>query len=799
MSDQHRPVAAENDEIDLGRLLRMALEHWMLFAVFIFLSLSIAYAYNWYTHPVYEMKATVLVDDETSDISKSILEEVGVSGKSRNIENEIAILQSRSLMTKAVRSLGINVSYFANLGLRSRELYHRTPLRLEFIPSENSPESFSAHVTVVDSIRLSMIIAVNEGGKQRETAHTGAFGESIETEYGLLRVTKSPHFQEAVLDAEAVTKNFTLLFNSDEQLVTHYQQSLKVDVARAKASILQLKLQENVPQKGTDILNALLDVYVRASIEKKNQLASNSLKFIDLQLGGITGELSAIESEIQLFKTTNSITDIGAEASFFLGQVGGLDKTVSEIDVQLSFIAYLEEYVRSGKDLNNASPSSLGINDPLLNRLIGRLSELNAERESMLKFTKADNPLISSVDSKIEETKKALLENIASIKSGLQASKSEVKKQLGKVEGKVKNLPKAEYELLALQRRYSIKESLYLLLLEKKSENSILLASTVSDNVVIDAARSSDLPVAPKKSLIYLLGLLAGIGIPMLYVGYIMVFDDRIRDKDDLRYATSIPLLGIIPHNPEEKLIVVADNSNSPIAEAFRSVRTNLAFLIREDALGPKALAQVIQVTSSVGGEGKSFCSVNLAASLAIGGSRTVVIGLDLRKPKLAQYFGISNEAGMSSVLAGHCEVGTAIVKSPIKGLDIIVGGPIPPNPSELLMGERLGAVLHELAKNYDYIVLDTPPIALVTDSLILSEYAATTVYLVRHNLSRRNTLDYMNDLYRSGKITSASILFNDVKRSRFGYGYGYGYGYYGEAKQPAGPFEKFKALFQKQ
>ena len=811
MSDFTEFSSNQRQDIDFGKVLRLALDKWYLFVIFISISLSVAYAYNWYTHPVYEMRATVLVDDETSDISKSILEEVGVGGgKSRNIENEIAILQSRSLITKAIRSLNINISYQANLGLKTRELYGDSPILLEYIPSEVALESFDAVISAANESDFTIAITAFSSslGALITVEEKLSFGEDLVNDWGHFRITKNGRFNDHVIGSNAVTRTFNISYRSDEKLVSHFKSLLKVDVARAKASILELKLQERVPEKGVDMLNALLNVYVRASIEKKNQLASNSLKFIDLQLEVITAELSEIESDIQSFKTESGITDIGAEANFFLGQVGGLDKTVSELDVKLSFINYLEGYIKSGKDLNNASPSSLGIDDPLLNRLIARLSELSTEKESLLKVTKADNPVVSLIDSKINDTKKALLENISSIKSGLQASRTEVNKQLGKVEGKVKSLPKAEYELLALQRNYSIKESLYLLLLEKKSENAILLASTVSNNVIVDAARSSDEPVAPKKSLVYLLGLLAGLGFPMLYIGYLITFNDKIRDKKDLIAATPIPLLGIIPHNPAQNMVVVGNNSNSPIAESFRAVRTNLTFLMRADNLGPKASAKVIQVTSSVGSEGKSFCSVNLAASMAIGGSRTVIIGLDLRKPKLAQYFDISNDVGMSLVLSGHMALNDAIIHSEIPGLDIIVGGPIPPNPSELLMSSKMADVIKELENSYDYIVLDTPPIALVTDSLILSEYAATTVYMVRQNISRSNSLAYMNDLYRSNKIQSASILFNDVKQSRFGYGYGYGYGdgygygygygYYSEPKGPLGILRRIQGLFRK-
>ena len=308
--------------------------------------------------------------------------------------------------------------------------------------------------------------------------------------------------------------------------------------------------------------------------------------------------------------------------------------------------------------------------------------------------------------------------------------------------------------------------------------------------MIIDRARTSEEPVKPKKSQIYLMGLAAGLGLPLFYVLIFLFFDKRIKDTDDLSRATNIPFLGIIPHHGSSGYIVVENKSNSAIGEAFRSVRTNLSFLIRRESLPTGVSPKVLQLTSAIGSEGKSFTSINLAASLGLGGSKTVVVGLDLRKPRLADYFGISNDVGSSSVLAGFKTLDESIKKSESPNLDVLVGGPIPPNPSELLMSEALPKMLNDLADIYDYVVLDTPPIGLVTDSLIISEHAATTIYVVRQGVTNSSSLGYINDLYSSGKIRSLSVLFNDVKMSRlasnygYGYGYGYGSGYYGE-EQP--------------
>ncbi|MDC0303415.1 polysaccharide biosynthesis tyrosine autokinase [Flavobacteriales bacterium] len=774
----------KEDELDLGKVLFLVLENWLFYAFSIVACLIIAYGYAWYTHPMYKMSTTVLVNDEGNDISQSILDEVGVMGKKRNIENEIAILGSRSLMEKAIATLNLNTSYAVDLGMRTRDLYSEVPLQLDLRLNENVPPSFTVFASINDTGTSSELLwqwTVNDD--DREMEQTVAFGEGFSNELGHFRLNKTKMFESMVIGDSALSQNYTLTYRSTDLLATRYLDLLKVSEARDQASILLLALEDRKRQRGVDLLNALLNVYIQNNIEKKNQLASNSLKFIDNQLAVIIEDLENLENNIKSFKISSGISDVSAEASFFLEQVSLLDQSTSEIDVKLSIIAYLEEYITSDKDLKNASPSSLGIEDPLLQSLISQLSEYNSERVSMLRFTKEDNPLINAIDTKIEETKSSLIKNTSSIRNGLLASKTEIKAQLNEVEKRVRTLPKAEYELLALQRQYSIKESLYLLLLEKKSENSIILASTVSDNLIIDTGRSADEPVAPKKLIIYLLGLLIGIGVPSIYLLMIALFDNRIMDKSDIAKVTSIPFLGIIPHHKENGYIVVADNVNSAIAESFRSIRTNISFLVRKDELAEGVSPKVVQVTSAIGSEGKSFCSINLAASLALGGGKTVIVGLDLRKPKLAEYFSSSNKVGASSVLAGINSLEEATISSDTANLDFIVAGPVPPNPSELLMGKGMNELLEALTAKYDHVVLDTPPIGLVTDSLIISEHVATTIYVIRQNVSNSRSLEYINDLYQAKKISNISILLNDVKTGRFNYGYGNGY--YSESNTP--------------
>jgi capsular exopolysaccharide synthesis family protein len=775
-SDRHNNF--QEEEIDYAKIFNLFLDSIWLFVGSVFLGLLLSYSYVWFTEPVYSMSSTVLVEDEGNDMSQSILDEVGVIGKSRNIENEIGILKSRRLMESAIERLGINCDYRVNLGIRNRTLYNNSPFLLDFKPADPSSESFVLEVSVEDETLADISLKfTNASGSEVQMDSQVELNAPFTNVLGAFTLETTEKFESMVLGESALSKDYVLVYRSDEGIASNYLNILSVGEIRKKASILRLEVEDKVPERGVDVLNAMLDVYIEDNVAKKSQLAFNALNFIENQISIISKELSVIEADIKSFKSNNNISNVSSESIYFLQQVGEMDGSISKIDVKLSIINYLNDYVREKNDLKNASPTSLGIEDPLLSQLIVKLSDLSAERESMLRFTKKENPLISSIDTKIEETRASLVGNIESIRQGLLASKSEFESQLKKIEQKVSSLPKAEFELIGLQRQYSIKESLYLLLLEKKSENSIMLASTVSDNLIIDDARSAKEPISPKPIMVYLVGLIMGLCIPSMYIIFLLMFDDRLKSIDDLRKSTTIPILGSIPHNDTEEVFVLEGNSNTPIAESFRSVRTNLGFMLQSSQEKVQhGLGKVVQLTSAIGSEGKSFSSINLGASFALGGLSTIVVGLDLRKPKLAKFFEVSNAAGSSSVLAGIQSLDSTIIKSEVKNLDILVGGPIPPNPSELLMSDKLKSLVEELRNRYHYVILDCPPIGLVTDGLIISEHADTVIYLTRQNVTEAKSLAYINDLYQSKKMRSVSVLFNDVKRSSVRYG---GYGYY--------------------
>ena len=801
MSRNREHIELSEEEIDISKILFTALQNWYLFAGALVVAIGLAWFYNWYAHPIYRMNGTVLVKDDKGSMGENILAEIGALQNKRNIENEIEILRSRSLMGKALNELDFNVTYTLKAGIREREMYKSSPLRIEYVPLEEMPDGFALETTILDSNTFEIDYAILDfTGDETWYNETHSFNEDFELPYGHFRMQPTEKFEQFMKGSE---RDLILTFHSDDALISKYLGLLKVQTARTGSSILSLSLEEQVKEKGIDLLNKLLDVYMQNSIEQKNQLTSNSLRFIDAQLDVITKDLSSIEEEMQEYKTDQGITDLSAEAEFFLGQVGQYDQQISGIEMQLSFIDYLERYIKEGKEFENSSPASIGINDPLLSQLITRLSELEAERESLLKYTKSDNPMVTAIDSKIATTKKSLLDNVVSIRDGLMANKAQAEKQLASVEGKVKSLPGRETELVGFQRKFSIKENLYLLLLEKKSENSILLASTVSDNLVIDHARSTILPIKPVRMLTYGIGLILALVLPSAFLVVKNMFDNKIKDRGELQRITSIPLIGMVNYNDSKTDLVVSEKPKSPIAEAFRGIRTNLQYFGKSSQMGPEAHKNVFLVTSSIGSEGKSFCSMNLTNVFSMSGKKTILLGMDLRKPKLAHNFAnVKRDKGASGYLAGIYDLDECIQPTGIENFDIMVSGEIPPNPSELIMSEKMDQLVNELAERYEYVIIDTPPIGLVTDGLILSKYAMASIYVVRQGFTLKGQLDYVNDLYEEGKMKNLSVLFNAVKydASRYGYsyGYGYGYGYYDSDHQSKGILGRVLASFKR-
>jgi len=761
------------------------IRYWYLYVITLSLALAGAYFYSWYATPLYSASCAVLIkESNNSGDASDFLMRLDNYSTDRNIQNEIEILKSRSLISKTIQDLNLEVSYFLEGNVKTSELYKEDcPLKATVDSLRFMAYSEPVEIQVLNSSRYRLRFHSSREGKDFEKEYR--FGEAVKTDLGVFTVDKSSRFSDQAFNNPGHEKrNFILRFNAFENLIVRYSSSLKVEPVSKQSSMLRMSLEDPVPQKAVDFLNQLIEVWLKSSIDEKNEIIRNSLDFIDEQLALISKDLTEIETSLEKFKTEKGITDLSAEAESYLGSVKDYDTRISEIELQISFLNYLEGYVKQNKDIKELSPSSIGIDDPILIKLMTQLSDLESKRSELLLGAKEDNPAVQAINAQSRNIRSNLLETIKSTREGLTASKSQAYTQLGRIESKIRVIPGSQRQLLNIQRQNQLKEGLYTYLMQKRAENAIVLASTTSDNRIVDEAHASFYPVKPVKGQIYAIAFFLGLLFPLAFAYARDLFNDRITDRMHLEQQTKIPLLGIIGHSHDANDLVVNRNPKSHIAEAFRSIRTNLQYY--NTAGNP---CNVVLITSSISAEGKSFCALNIASIIALSGKRTALVGFDLRKPKSPSQFDLKSDKGISTYLIGAATEKEIIQSSGIENLYFILSGPKPPNPSELIMNDRMDTLFQFLKKEFDYVILDSPPLGLITDAMLLSEYANAVIYVVRQNVTRKHQLDIINKLYEDGKIKNLSIILNAVRvgsmpyAGSYGYGYGHGYGYYEEGE----------------
>ncbi len=781
---------AEND-FNLKGFLFSYLRYWYIYVLALIIGFSCAYFYNWYEKPIYNISTKILIKDDksTSIGTQELLKDLDVYNVNKNIENEIEILKSRNILKKTLEQLEVDVLYYLVGNVKKSQIYTDSPFRIIHDSLNFYAYNNWFYIKVIDENKYKLSFNVEQSGESYSNEHL--FGEKVHLPVGIFTLSKRAHFNAASFNDETYQKReFRVKFNNIKNNVEFYRAKLAVEQPGKNSSVIELAIEDEIPQRGIDFLNTLVQVYLENDILEKNKIASSTATFIHNQLQSISLELKQIETQRQDFKVLKGITDVSAESQMILENVKSKDRELSNFNLQLSFIDYLQEYVQENNSLADVAPSSLGINDPLLIKLIGQITELEIEKQKIGLEKKGENAALTSVNQKIEYIRKKLIQNIESIKNGLIASKQESKKSLAVLEGELRSIPKTERELVSIEREYRVKESLYLYLLQKEAETSLALAASVSDNRIIEEARSTPYPIRPLPKKSYSLALLLSLLLP---TGFIFIRDqlnDTVRDKKIIEKLTKMPILGVVGLSKDGYALIVSQKPKSIIAESFRSIRTNLKYF----AAGKDQ--KVILITSSVGSEGKTYTAMNLASIIAASGNKTVLLGLDLRKPKIVGEFNISNDKGISSFLIGAETVDGIIQKSEIENLDIIPSGPIPPNPSELIMNPKMDELIDTLKKKYDTVIIDSPPIGLVTDALLLNKYSDALIFVVRQNVTKKDHLTNVGQLYKEGKLKNASVLFNAVKvgGAAYGYGYGYGQGYYEEEEKKG----FFKRIFNK-
>lgn len=764
------PVREQSD-FSLKNFLLNYLRYWYLFAISILLGFFIAKYYNWYATPVYAVTAKLLVKDDTGG-QERLLKQIDVEGADKNIENEIEIFRSHNLLAKALDQLDFDVSYFLIGNVKVSEVYTDCPFRVTIDKLEFGAYYQPFFVDIIDSSNF--IFHYEKGDETHQIE--GVFGESFDMGMGYITLAHRANFPvRQIGNPDFEKRKYRISFNTINSNQNKYLSRLSVGLARPQSSILQIYLEDEVPQKGLDFVNALIDVYLKNDVEVKNNAASNTSAFLNSQLASITDDLERIETNRERYKVSKGIIDLESESQMVLEQLRDIDTQKAMNDARLSMIGQLKMYVIENQDLRDLAPASLDINDALLIKLINKLSELQSQREIIINQSTANDPTLVPINAEIELTRSSLLENIKNIEKSLENTANELSEKLRDNQNRVEQIPTTQRELLEIERKFRIQENLYIFLLQKHAELSISLAATESDTRLIDTARVLPGPISPVPQRAFSISLLLAIIIPVLIIIVLEKLKDKIESIAHIRKLTTVPLLGVVRYNKHSSQLVSVEKPRSSIAEEYRSIRTNLQFFNKGES------ATVTMVTSSIGTEGKTFTAMNLAAVMAASGERVVLVGLDMRKPRIVEQFEIANDIGSSNYLSRNTEIDDIIHPSGyLDTLFVIPSGPNPPNPSELIMSERMGELIEDLKKRFDKIVIDTPPIGLVSDGLILAQYADSTLYVVRDGVTHKDHLHHINGLYETGQLKNVAIIFNAVRQSRAGYGghTGYGYGY---------------------
>lgn len=766
------------------KLARKVLSYWYLLALSVVIALALAFLVNRYTVPLYTMQSAVMITEpvEEGASAAAILYGAEVFQGAKGLTNETIVLKMPALALQTLQKLDFGVSYFQEGNIKLTEVYGGlSPFVVEV-------DSASAHIPygVLFKVKFSdplhyTLASENQGWQPLLTKRRFKAGEVAEVNGFVftLRTTSS--------EPQDVPNELLFQVNDLKALANHYAWALEVSPYGAGASALTLKLTGPTPQKEMDFLNAHMETYRHNNLAIKNTNAVNTLRFIDEQLQQISDSLYFIESRLEEFKERNASLDLSGEGGKIAGEIQGLEQQKAGLLVNEKYYQYLRNYLKRGKEEEEiVAPAHLGISDPILNGLTGQLVELQAAISKLSKSPNKANPLVreelAAKKQQLSELKAVMLENLASIESANNIALRDLNDRINRASVSLRKLPAAERQLINIQRLYGLSEGLYVFLMEKRAEAGIAKAANTSDVTILHEAYVGG-QIAPTSSKNYFVALLLGLGIP---VGVILLRDllnNRVSTAEDLKKSTTLPLLGLVGHNSRSNSYLGDLSPRSALAEAFRTVRSNLRFMTSTGT----GRGKIFVITSSISGEGKTFCAKNLAYIFAISGERTLLVNADMRKPNNNTSFGINSNIGLSNYLAGHAAMEEIIHPSIQEHLHILPAGEIPPNPSELLLSKRLDYLIGELKQRYDYVILDTPPIGILSDGLELMQLADANIFMVRENYSLKNFLDNIQQQYVAGKIKNIAILFNDVnpKELNKGYGYGYGYGYYADDLEP--------------
>ena len=768
----------KEEKTDYSALLFPYLIRWPWIVASVVVCLALAAVYLHFATPVYNISATVLIKDDKKGGSVSsdlaLFQDMGMFNSSASVDNEIEILRSKSLARKVVADLGLYIGYSRRDGFRHTDLYGQSPFRIDF------------PAAVADSLAAPILLKVTlhpDGSLQAQATQDDA-------EIGSARFDSLP----AVLPTPAGTLTFLpvekIAFPEQETVIDvtvgspmavakGYAAGLTVEPTSKTTSVVTVSIANTNRRRGEDFINHLVENYNRDANNDKNEVARNTAHFIDERIAIINAELGTTEAELEEFKRRAGLTDLSSDAQLAVAEKSEYEKQVVANGTQLNLVNYLIDYLARPENAQSVLPANIGLTNTSVATLVTAYNERLIERQRLLRTSSESNPVIRRLDTELAGLRQSLTTSLQSARKELLITQADLDRQSELYAGRISDAPTQERQYMSIQRQQTIKADLYLMLLQKREENNITLAATANKAKIIDDAMAGNAPVSPKGKMIYLLALVAGIGLPVAVIYILQLLSFRIEGRADVERLTTVPILGDVPLSDEgQGPIAVRENENNLMTETFRNLRTNLLFLLD----GPQK--NVILVTSTMSGEGKTFIASNLAVSLALLGKKVIIVGLDIRKPGLNKVFHISHrQRGITQYLSAPQDTTLDELIQPSgihPNLDLLPGGVVPPNPTELVARPALDDVIRQLRGRYDYVVLDTAPIGMVTDTQLIARTADISLYVCRADYTHKNDYRLINELQQQKRLPGLCTVINGLDMTQKKYGYYYGYGKYG-------------------
>ena len=799
-----------------GFLIKIA-SYWKWFVLSLIITFSIAYQVNVRKEKIYGMETIIAVKEENNPFFTSNTSLVfNWGGTSDQVQTISTTLQSRSHNELVVDKLQYYIGYLTQGKYNLIDAYGAVPFYVSIDKNKaqiaGNPIGIKFLSENVYQIRIPFqsnsvsIVSYSNNSYGQTAVAKGDFikqyrvGEQVSLPFlnWKLQIKDNPGFYKG--------NEYFVQFNDFDTTVSDYK-GINVKSDDKGGSIITIGMQGTNKARMVEYLNSTVKMLIKRQLDSKNQFATNTIEFIDSTMIALESQLKETTKELRSFRKDKNIYDIEGDGAKFSDKVLEFDVKKDEVTRKIAYYNSLKSYLKNSVDYAKLSaPSVAGIEDPNIVVNVSKLISLSTQRSEMAYAVKSDK-IFKDFDNQMEAVKRVLLENITSAKASLQYDLAMVNSKINETESTIKQLPEDQQELIKIKRKYDLSDNIYSTFLQKRSEADIVKAANLSDIHFIDSAKDiGGGLIGPKMAVNYVLALFLGFLIPLLFVIGIFLINNSIQNTEDIHKLTTIPLIGVVGLSKDETDLAVYNNPKSALSESFRAIRSSLQFLYKKQQLDG---AKTLMITSSVSGEGKTFCSLNIATVFALSEKKTVIIGLDLRKPKIFDDFNLTNEVGIVNYLIKQKTVDEIINHTHIPFLDVIVSGPIPPNPAEMIMSDGMKELIEELKKKYDYIILDTPPVGLVSDALELAQYCDVTLYIVRQNFTKKEMITLLNNRVKRGELNNTSIILNGFQnKAKYGAGYGYGYGYgygstaysngYQDDDNPKPIFERIIAKFRK-